>query len=180
MENQTPDHRGCPIGGATTPQRHGGAIGNPPHIPTQADRERVRTYAKVMSQPMIAASFEPPISIDTLTRHYRAELDAGQREAVATVGAKLLAKALSGNLTAMIFYLRTRGGWATQHQVTGPGGGPLQTIDLTAFLADKSEEELANFEQFLSALATAGGIDIPSLLGVGAPASEGAPASPGT
>lgn len=131
-----------------------------------------------MSQPMIAASFNPPISTDTLQRHYRAELDAGKREAVAAVGAKLLSKALAGNLTAMIFYLRTQGGWAVRHEIGGPDGQPLNvSIDLTGFLADKSEEELTAIEQFLSALAAAGGINVPGLLSGGDPASQGAEAS---
>jgi hypothetical protein len=95
------------------------------------------------------------------------------------VGAKLLAKALAGNLTAMIFYLRTQGGWAAKHELTGPGGGPLQTIDLTAFLADKTEEELAAIEQFLTALAAAGGVDVAGLLGLGDPASQDATAAAG-
>lgn len=149
-------------------------IGNPPHVPTDANREKVRTYAKVMSQEMIANALG--VSTDTLQRHYRKEFNEGKREAVASVGAKLLSKALAGNLTAMIFYLRTQGGWAVRHEHTGPNGGPLQTIDLTAFLADKSEEELAQIEQVLDALATAGGVDVAGLLGLGATASEDAPA----
>lgn len=153
-----------------------GQIGNPPHIATEQNRETVRLYAKVMSQEMIASAIG--VSVDTLQRHYRAELDAGKREAIAAVGGKLLAKAMAGNLTAMIFYLRTQGGWSAKHEITGPGGGPLRTVDLTAFLADKSEEELAQFEHFLEALATAGGLDVAGLLDVGAPAGEGAPAGP--
>lgn len=151
-----------------------GRIGNPPHVPTPEMRERVRTYAKVMSQQMIAASFEPPISTDTLQRHYRAELDAGKRDAVAAVGGRLLAKAMAGNLTAMIFYLRTQGGWTAKHELTGPNGQPLRAFDLSGFLADKDEDECRAIEQALAALAAAGGIDVAGLLGVGAPASEGA------
>jgi hypothetical protein len=147
-------------------------------VPTPELRDRVKTYAKVMSQDMIAASFDPPISTDTLQRHYRAELDAGKREAIAAVGGRLLAKAMAGNLTAMIFYLRTQGGWAAKHEISGPGGQPLKVIDLTAFLADKDEDECRAIEQVLDALAAAGGIDVASLVGERAPASEGQEAEP--
>lgn len=183
VEANKTDRRGCPPGagtqlGAPPPGAHQmnlGRIGNPPHIPTTETRERVQTYAKVMSQQMIAASFDPPISTDTLQRHYRAELDAGKREAIAAVGGRLLAKAMAGNLTAMIFYLRTQGGWAAKHEISGPGGGPLRTIDLTAFLADKDEDECAAIERVLEALAAAGGLDVPALLGQRDPASQDAP-----
>jgi hypothetical protein len=185
VEPKKIDRRGCPPGQGTrqaaplpnAPDAPRGLIGNPPHIPTPELRDRVQTYAKVMSQKMIAASFDPPISEDTLQRHYRAELDAGKREAVAAVGGRLLAKAMAGNLTAMIFYLRTQGGWAAKHEFSGPGGQPLR-VDLTAFLADKDEDDCRAIEQVLAALAAAGGVDVAGLLSVGNSASQGQEAEP--
>jgi hypothetical protein len=159
------DRRGCPPGAGTAQgvpgtRHYAGKIGNPPFVATDEQRQNVRLYAKVMSHEMIAASFEPPISIDTLKRHFRKELDDGKREAVAAVGGKLLAKAMGGNMTAMIFYLRTQGKWNTRVELSGPDGGPIQHLDLSPILANFSDEQLALIEPILEQLLTAAGIDL--------------------
>ncbi len=52
------------------------------------------------------------ISVDTLARHYRNELDNSVVRANAKVAAKLFRKATEGDdLSAMIFWLKTRGKW---------------------------------------------------------------------
>lgn len=57
----------------------------------------------------------------------------GRSKALARVGGGLLQKALEGNLTAQIFYLKTQGGWREKDRVelTGKDGGPIATKDLT-------------------------------------------------
>ena len=167
----TPKGAGTQIGRAIATGAPAGRIGNPPFVPTNEQRQLVRTYAKVMSQQMIADALD--ISVDTLTRHFKREWSEGQREAVAAVGSKLLAKALSGNMTAMIFYLRTRGKWSQRVEVTGAEGGPIQHLDLAPILANYSEDQLALLEPLLEQLLTAAGIDIDGGDSLDAASSEG-------
>lgn len=168
------DARGTPPGKGTMPGGHGGRIGNPPHVPTDELRLQVKTLAKVTSKEAIAATIG--VSVATLHRHYRAELDDGLNEAVATVGAKLLGKALEGNLTAMIFFLKTRGKGAYSQRIehTGADGGPLRHVDLSGFLAGKSDDELAALLPLLEQLAAAAGTGDESggdIVGAGAAAA---------
>jgi DNA invertase Pin-like site-specific DNA recombinase len=73
MNPEKSDARGTPPGAGTIAPAHGGRIGNPPFQPTEEQRQTVLTYAKVMSQEMIADALD--ISVDTLVRHFRKELD---------------------------------------------------------------------------------------------------------
>lgn len=65
--------------------------------------------------------------------------------------AKLLTKIRSGNLTAVIFYLKTKGrarGYVERAEVGGPGGGPVQvetrtTIDVEKLTLDQRRALLA-------------------------------------
>jgi len=63
----------------------------------------------------------------------RKAYDEGRNKAIATVGKGLLKKALDGNLTAMIFYLKTQAGWREKEslELTGKDGGPIETKELT-------------------------------------------------
>lgn len=59
------------------------------------------------------------ISEDTLERHYRAELDDGGDAAVSKVADTLYEKAtIDKDMTAIIFYLKTRGRWRTADNET--------------------------------------------------------------
>lgn len=133
------DRRGAPRGERPVdPETGRKVMGNLPFEPTDAQRADVELYAKVMSQAMIAEALG--ISVDTLTRHFRKELDRGKREAVSAVGAKLLAKAMAGSIPCMIFYLRTQGKWSTRLELTGPEGGPIEKIDLSRLTPEQLEE----------------------------------------
>lgn len=127
------DHRGTPPGAGVIVPAHGGRIGNPPHEWSQELADQVRLLAKVTSQTHAAATLH--ISESTIIRHYGKEWQEGQAEAVATVGGKLLQKALGGNLTAQIFYLRTKGkgAYSTRVEITGRDGGPVEHDYSSAF-----------------------------------------------
>ena len=75
-----------------------------------------------------------PISPVTLRKHFRNELDRGLTRTKMRVGAALVRTALgvestehhagyAGNVTAQIFYLKTRAGWKEPPQPPGPGQG---------------------------------------------------------
>lgn len=82
------------------------------HKPTKEQREKVcelrshgikqKTIAKIIG-----------IDEDTLVRNYKEELDEAGESAVAKVSATLYKKAIDGDVTSMIFWLKTRGRWRT-------------------------------------------------------------------
>jgi transposase len=100
-------------------------------IATDAQRQQVTVYVAVgISQEQIALLLG--ISIDTVQRHFRTELDNGAPLANAKVAGKLFNEAMQGNVTCMIFWLKTRAGWREVNRVetTFPDGVPA-TIELT-------------------------------------------------
>ncbi len=79
-----------------------------------------------------------PISLHTLEREFRAELDTGALKANAKVAAALYAKAIGGDTTSMIFWLKTRARWRE-----------TQGIDLTINAGDEDEARAAAIAQRL-------------------------------
>ena len=97
--------------------------GRPAHVPTEETRALVKTWAQVgTTQPVI--SRELGISEDTLQKHYRDELDEASSRGVANVASNLYSKAMAGDTTAMIFYLKTRGRWS-EKPALGDSDNPL-------------------------------------------------------
>jgi hypothetical protein len=84
----------------------------PAHQPTEATRATVEALAGVagLRQAEIAAYIG--ITEKTLRRHYRAELDRANVTAVARVAESLFQRAIGGDVTAMIFWLKARAGWS--------------------------------------------------------------------
>src|SRR3979490_3649868 len=69
----------------------------------------------------------------TLRKCYREELDLGTTKANAQVASFLFNSAKNGNVTAQIFWLKTRARWRetpTTLEHTGADGGPLEIIHL--------------------------------------------------
>lgn len=90
--------------------------GWPAHAPTEETREKVRLWASVGTTQEVIAS-ELKIGVDTLTKYYREELDEASSKGVANVASTLYAKAMAGDVTSMIFYLKTRGRWSEKAPV---------------------------------------------------------------
>lgn len=82
-----------------------------PHEPTEKTRAEVGALVSFgNSQEEIAAHLG--ICEDTLVKYYREELDNSLVRANAKVAAKLFRRATDGDdLSAMIFWLKTRGKW---------------------------------------------------------------------
>lgn len=90
--------------------------GRPKYAPTPQDRQRVKSLAAAgMAQDKIALSLG--ISKNTLTANFREELDLGLAEANAAVASALFKNATGGNVTAQIFWLKTRAGWTEKQEV---------------------------------------------------------------
>ena len=84
--------------------------GHPPHEPTKALRDTVRLHAIVGTRhEMIAQVLQ--IDVKTLYKYYRRELDTARDLANAQVGGALFNKALAGDTTAQIFWMKTRARW---------------------------------------------------------------------
>lgn len=142
------DARGAPKGAGVIVPEHGGRIGNPPHVPTQENRDKVRTLAKTF--PSHARHFIARllgVSISTLDRHYADDMELGRAEMLAAVGAQVVNRAMDasktenakGDLDAQKFILARLGGWSTKLEVTGKDGGPVQVKDFD--LSKLSEDE---------------------------------------
>jgi hypothetical protein len=74
-----------------------------------------------------------PISCDTLARYFSAELAKGRLESNIAVAKTLYEKAMKGDNTCMIFWLRTRAGWKDEPQRiehSGPNGLPISTAQV--------------------------------------------------
>lgn len=159
MDDSTPRPRGSNIKTRDDDARGAppGHHGNPPHVPTEAQRARVRQLASIFppaTQRNVALLMG--FSYSCLLEHYRDDLDRGRAELVAAVGAQVIAAALDGNAPGakgdrdLQKYVMSRlGGWAALMQLSGPDGGPIQvgTVDLSKF----NPEQLAYYGQ-LSAI----------------------------
>lgn len=86
------------------------------HIPTKHSRLKVRMMKIAgIENSMVAECMN--IGQSTLFKHYRKDLDCGLAECVTLTAGKLIEKIRSGDNTALIFFLRTRGRWAPKNNM---------------------------------------------------------------
>jgi hypothetical protein len=122
-------------------------MGRRAHHPDPAQRRQVETMAAYgIPEPDISRV----LSIDpkTLRKHYRDELDLGATKANAQVAGFLFNSARNGNVSAQIFWLKTRARWKetpTEHQHTGAFG----TVDVRQLSDDQLAQMIANIEATL-------------------------------
>src|SRR4051794_29743072 len=100
-------------------------MANTPHVPTPTSRQQVQAMAGYgIDQEKIAAIIG--ICDKTLRKHYRNELDLGLDKANSLVAQALFQNATANNnVTAQIFWMKTRAGWREKvdHTHAGPDGG---------------------------------------------------------
>ena len=165
-KTRSTDQRGARPGLTTMPQPHGGSIGQKPYVPTDRDREFVAKSGFFLGQDRTAERLG--ISVDTLTRHYRKELDHGEDEFLLAGGKVLARQALEGDGAQLRFLLARRFpkvyGEKKAVEHSGEIGTP-RTVDLSAFLEGKTEDECRAIIAGIDALAAAGGIDLPGVVG---------------
>ena len=85
-------------------------MGRRAHKPDPAQRRQVEAMA-AYGIPEIDISAVLGLDPKTLRKHYRDELDLGETKANAQVAGFLFNSARSGNVTAQIFWLKTRARW---------------------------------------------------------------------
>lgn len=110
--------------------------GRPPHVPTPETRELAESLAGYgVPYEQIGALIADGIDRDTLTKHYREDLERGKAKANSKVGKTLFQKAIDGDTAAMIWWSKSQMRWkgtdALEH--SGPDGGAIQQ-EITARL----------------------------------------------
>lgn len=112
-----------------------GKRGPKPWEPTDEQVAKIRLYAGLGStQEQIATLIGK--SVDTLTKNDRTReaLAAGKAETIARVAGALVKKALNGDTSSAIFYLKTQAGWKETNvqEHTGKDGGAIQIEQVSA------------------------------------------------
>ena len=100
-------------------------VGRPPIVFDEMDAVAVEALAAFLNQTQIANYFgmserrfrDLMKRQDEISSAYK----KGKSRAIANVGGSLLTKALSGDVTAMIFYLKTQAGWKEGIDLTSGG-----------------------------------------------------------
>jgi hypothetical protein len=82
----------------------------PSYKPTDESRRLVKSLATTGTRHTDIAE-KLSVSHDTLAKYYANELRDGRIDANAKVAQALFQQAVNGNVTAMIFWLKTRAGW---------------------------------------------------------------------
>jgi hypothetical protein len=102
-------------------------MARPPFQPTDEQRRMVRSLAAYgTKQDDIAIILE--LSSRTVRKHFRKELDRGALEANNKVAQALFKKAIEGDTTSAIFWLKCRAGWRER------GGLELGSVPAPPFL----------------------------------------------
>jgi len=106
----------------------GRPVGKPPYKPQDKDRPVVQALvANGLTHPQIAHYLK--IDRETLEKYFREELDRGMDTVLAIISGRLVQKAMAGDNTCMIFWLKTRHpalfNPPTRAEVTGANGRPL-------------------------------------------------------
>lgn len=91
-----------------------------PHKPDDASRKLVKSLSGIgVPQDDICAIVS--VSKPTLHKHYRDDLDRGLAEANAKVAESLFKQAIGGNITAAIFWAKSRMGWSEKQEIVHSG-----------------------------------------------------------
>ena len=91
------------------------------HIPSEDSRKLVKNLA-AMGVRYVDIAHKLTINDETLRKHYREDLESGRIDANAQIANTLFQQAKKGNMTAAIFWLKTRAGWK-ETNVTELSGG---------------------------------------------------------
>ena len=116
--------------------------GRPPHEPTRDSRRLVEHHAATGTLHQQIAKLVG-VSLNTLKKYYAEELELGLARANAVISGTLFAEAKKGNITACIFWLKTRAGWRETAKLEHSGSTSVEVrqVDATK-LSDATLTEL--------------------------------------
>lgn len=117
----------------TTKPKHPG--GRPPIGRSEEIAKAVQLHTLVGTpQPTLAKILG--MSTETMTKYYREELDTAKAQANASIAGRLYKKAMDGDTTAMIFWLKTQARWTERIDISNEDGSlqqaPIQQAVLIA------------------------------------------------
>lgn len=117
--------------------------------PTEKEYEMVEKLAAVLTQDQLADLFG--ISASTFREYKRRDerlsvaYKKGRAQAISAVGTSLLKQARAGNITAMIFYLKTQAGWreVDHHVVESASDYEERMRSQQQFINDPESQKIA-------------------------------------
>lgn len=122
--------------------------GRPKFEPTAEQRQNVENLAALGVPHDCIVEFVRdadgrPVSLPTLTKHFKTELKMGRVKANLKIAQRLYAKADAGDAASIFFWMKTRAGWRETNrvEVTGVDGKPVQTEAQVIFYLPKNGHE---------------------------------------
>jgi hypothetical protein len=114
--------------------------------PREEYRDKIRLMTAIGIPHAHIASLLGRMSLDTLHKFYREELDTGSSSANAVVGGKIFEAAKRGEQWACTLWAVRRMGWkeTSTQELTGKDGGPIEVADNGA--GKKLLDELARLK----------------------------------
>ncbi len=148
-----PSRRGTPKGKGVVAGRNGGRIGNPKFKPTDEQRKIVETHA-ACGTPHWLIALELKITLPTLQKYFRYELDTGLLRVNARIGSLVAKQALTGDRPSQSLWLKSRGGWNDKLLLTTPAGQPIElaAVPRNPDLKRLSIEELQDYRRIQAKL----------------------------
>lgn len=101
--------------------------GRRPYQPTDRVRLLVRQHA-VVGTPQAVIARLVGIGVSALVKYYRPELEDSVAECNAAIAGALYAKAIEGDVTAMIFWLKTRARWSEPRPEAPDAGSVAEAL----------------------------------------------------
>jgi len=115
--------------------------GRPKHEPNEVTRQTVLMHVAV-GTPTLDIAKLLGITLKTLKKHYQEELNFGKAKANASVAGKLFNKAMNGDTTAAIFWMKASAGWSDRQQVefsSEDGTTPVNKVEIEV-IGDESKK----------------------------------------
>jgi len=110
--------------------------------PSDEDRVKCTAYATV-GTPHKDIAVLLDVSIKTLLKYFRKELDYGKAQGNAQMGGRLFKAGMQGSVAAQIFWMKSQAGWREKEPTEPPPSGDLDApppIEAAELPADYTEE----------------------------------------